>query len=73
MELENTVSVNDLEEDGTVGMDSAIDDLEDQADTKQSSRKYQTRRRIEDMLEFKRLRGEQGWMDDFDLDFEEVY
>jgi hypothetical protein len=35
--------------------------------------RHVTRRKIEDVLAFKRLREENGWMDDFELEFTEVY
>ncbi|MCH9643523.1 MAG: hypothetical protein K0U23_01515 [Gammaproteobacteria bacterium] len=41
--------------------------------TAEKDLRHVTRRKIEDVLAFKRLKSEHGWMDDFDLDFGEVY
>ena len=61
-------------------MDNSSDfDSEDgetliEEDTRTSKqRKFEARRRIEDWSDFRRMRDELGWMDDFDTDFGEIY
>lgn len=60
--------------------DSANDSLNDESysakddDSKSGKpKRYQARRKIEDYAEFRRMRDELGWMDDFDTEFGEVY
>ena len=36
-------------------------------------KRYQARRKIEDWADFRKMRDELGWMDDFDTEFSEVY
>ena len=59
--------------------DSANDSLNDgsasnEDDSKSGKpKRYQARRKIEDYAEFRKMRDELGWMDDFDTEFGEVY
>lgn len=51
-----------------------MEDTAFEADSKQEKqKKYQARRRIEDWAEFRKMRDDLGWMDDFDTEFGEVY
>lgn len=51
------------------GADVSVED-----DTKTNKqRKFEARRRIEDWSEFRRMRDDLGWMDDFDADFGDIY
>lgn len=65
----------DIEDMGAATNNYEIDNTSKKA--KKSNEKdlrHVTRRKIEDVLAFKRLRDENGWMDDFDdLEFSEVY
>jgi hypothetical protein len=55
-----------------LSVDSAADPEEDDSITSKEKR-YRARRKIEDWVEYKKMRDELGWMDDFDLDMGEVY
>jgi hypothetical protein len=65
----------------TAGFSSANDNLNidststrDEDESKAGKQKrYQARRKIEDWAEYRRMRDELGWMDDFDTEFGEVY
>lgn len=65
----------------TSSFDSANDDLNiestsvrDEDDSKTGKQKrHKARRKIEDYAEFRKMRDELGWMDDFDTEFGEVY
>lgn len=73
MEFEVANSADDFDsanDDLNVGSDSARDE-DDSKSGKQ--KRYKARRKIEDYAEFRKMRDELGWMDDFDTDFGEVY
>lgn len=58
-----------------MGLNTATDarDLDGVASEASKEKKYAARRKIEDWAEFKRLKSEHGWMDDFKADFADVY
>ncbi len=71
MEYESTATDSDFVEAVTPEEVVVLDDDVDEP-TKQQ-RKFFARRKIEDLREFKRMKEELGWMDDFETEFGEVY
>jgi hypothetical protein len=62
------------EMDNNNSFDSVGSAVAEEEDTKTSKqRKFEARRRIEDWADFRRMRDDLGWMDDFDTEFGEVY
>ena len=75
-------SMDMYDEDGDGDSDEYLNDATKPKKPKKSKKskknddkdlRHVTRRKIEDVLAFKQLREEHGWMDDFNLDFGEVY
>ena len=53
---------------------SVFEDLDIEEETKASKqKKYQARRKIEDLIDLKRIREELGWLDGIDAEFAEDY
>ncbi len=69
--------VNDPSDFGSVNdnlnVDAVTPDAEDDDSASGKEKRYKARRKIEDWVEYKRMRDELGWMDDFTLDMGEVY
>ena len=66
----STGKFNSANDDLNVGSVSARE--EDDSKTGKQKR-YKARRKIEDYADFRKMRDEHGWMDDFDTEFGEVY
>lgn len=53
---------------------TVVEDLGFEEETKASKqKKYQARRKIEDLIDLKRIREELGWLDGIDAEFAEDY
>lgn len=65
----------EMDNDSGLDMDNDSDSIAlEEEDTKTSKqRKFEARRRIEDWADYRRMRDDLGWMDDFDTEFGEIY
>lgn len=69
--MEFEVAENDDMEFDSANDDQNIDSEDDSKTGKE--KRYQARRKIEDWVEYRKMRDELGWMDDFTTEFGEVY
>ncbi len=74
--MEFEVASDDVADFGSANDDENIDSTTtDEMDDSKSGKekRYKARRKIEDWAEYKKMRDELGWMDDFTTEFGEVY
>lgn len=73
MDFEVTTGAGDFDS-ANDGLNIETSALNEDDDSKSGKlKRYQARRKIEDWTEYRKMRDELGWMDDFDTEFGEVY
>ena len=73
MDFEVADSTSDFESaNDNLNVDSAPD-IEIDESVSGKEKRYKARRKIEDRVEYKKMRDELGWMDDFTTEFGEIY